>query len=123
MTTKVPITPDHEFVLCYESAKTRPGFKKDDATLLAAYGQRDENGRLCRDRLLKKNGKSSLRADRPTMFFKLDAPDGTPIFPIHDDGREARWSHSPEGVQAAMKEGRLIWKARQRWEAGMDSLR
>jgi adenine-specific DNA-methyltransferase len=110
---KVPVTPDHEFVLCYETKKDAAGFKKkDDTSLLDAYGQRDENGRLCRDRLLKKNGKSSLRADRPTMFYQLDAPDGTPVFPIHDDGREARWSHSQEGVQAAKNEGRLIWKQR-----------
>ena len=61
---------------------------------------------------MKKNGKSSLRADRPTMYFRLDAPDGTPIFPVHDDGRDARWSHSPDGVAAAKREGRLIWKQR-----------
>lgn len=110
---KMPITPDHEFVLCYEKEKDGAGFKKkSDTSLLDAYGQRDDKGRLYRDRLLKKNGKSSLRTDRPTMFFRLDAPDGTPVFPIHDDGREARWSHSPEGVQTAKEEGRLIWKQR-----------
>lgn len=110
---KVPITPDHEFVLCFEKTKDAAGFKKkDDASLLDAYGQRDESGRLCRDRLLKKNGKNSLRSDRPTMFYRLDAPDGTPVFPIHDDGREARWSHSLDGVREAQSEGRLIWKQR-----------
>jgi len=110
---KVPITPDHEFVLCYEKTKDAAGFKKkQDGSLLDAYGQRDEKGRLYRDRLLKKNGKSSLRSDRPTMFFSLEAPDGTPVFPVHDDGREARWSHSQEGVQSAKEEGRLIWKQR-----------
>lgn len=112
---KVAITPDHEFILCYEKNKDAARFrKKDDPSLLAAYGQKDETGRLCRDRLLKKNGKSSLRADRPTMYYKLDAPDGTPVFPTHDDGREARWSHSIEGVQAADSEGRLIWKQREK---------
>jgi adenine-specific DNA-methyltransferase len=110
---KVPITPDHEFVLCYEKRKDQAGFrKKGDTSLLAAYGQRDENGRLCRDRLLKKNGKNSLRADRPTMFYELKAPDDTPVWPVHDDGREANWSHSLSGVRAAASEGRLIWKQR-----------
>lgn len=112
---KVPITPDHEFVLAYERVKDRAGFKKkDDESLIAAYGQRDESGRRCRDRLLKKNGKSSLRTDRPTMFYELTAPDDTQMVPIHDDGREARWSHSIEGVKAAEAEGRLIWKQRQK---------
>ena len=50
------------------------------------------------------------------MFFRLDAPDGTAVYPIHDDGREARWSHSPKGVEEANKEGRLIWKKRDRDE-------
>lgn len=112
---KVPITPDHEFVLCYEKRKDAAGFrKKSDHSLLDAYSQRDERGRLYRDRLLKKNGKNSLRADRPTMFYELTAPDGTTVVPIHDDGREARWSHSLSGVEHAHKEGRLIWKQREK---------
>lgn len=110
---KVPITPDHEFVLCYEKEKDGAGFKKKhDMSLLDAYGQRDEKGRLYRDRLLKKNGKNSLRSDRPTMFYPLTAPDGSVVFPIHDDGREANWALGTKGVKQAEKEGRLIWKKR-----------
>ena len=48
------------------------------------------------------------------MFYELTAPDGSIVLPIHDDGREARWSHSIEGVRAADAEGRLIWKQRDR---------
>jgi adenine-specific DNA-methyltransferase len=112
---KPSITPDHEFVLGYARDQSKGRFKKKRAdSLLDAYGQRDECGRLCRDRLLKKNGKNSLRSDRPSMFFKLEAPDGTDVWPMHDDGREARWSHSPAGIAAARSEGRLIWKQRER---------
>ena len=112
---KVPITPDHEFVLCYEKQSDSAGFKKkEDSGLLGAYSQRDEENRLYRDRLLKKNGKASLRIDRPSMYYELTAPDGTAVFPIHDDGREARWSHSKEGVKKADTEGRLIWKIRKK---------
>jgi adenine-specific DNA-methyltransferase len=110
---KVPITPDHEFLLCFEKNLDEAGFsKKKDTSLWDAYSQRDEQGRLHRDRLLKKNGKNSLRSDRPSMFYPLVAPDGSEVFPIHDDGREACWSHSLEGVLAAQSEGRLIWKQR-----------
>lgn len=112
---KVPITPDHEFVLCYEKQKDSAGFKKkDDPTVRAAYSQKDAEGRLCRDRLLKKNGKASLRSDRPTMYFPLQAPDGSLVYPVHDDGQEARWSHSQAGIADADREGRLIWKRRER---------
>ena len=112
---KVPITPDHEFILCYERNKDRAGFKKKlDPSLLDAYGQRTEDGRPYRDRLLKKNGKNSLRQDRPTMYYPIEAPDGTQVYPVHDDGRDARWSHAIEGVRAAGSEHRLIWKKRER---------
>lgn len=112
---KVPITPDHEFVLCYEKKGDSAGFKKKvDESLLGAYSKKDENDQLYRDRLLKKNGKASLRSDRPSMYYELSAPDGTVVFPIHDDGREARWSHSKEGVRKAESEGRLIWKKRKK---------
>jgi len=112
---KPAITPDHEFILCYARSVTDVKFrKKVSESLLDAYGITDDEGRLCRDRLLKKNGKNSLRTDRPSMFFGLEAPDGTEIWPIHDDGREARWSHSVAGVEKAKEEGRLIWKQRKR---------
>lgn len=112
---KVPITPDHEFVLCYERVKDNANFrKKSDSSLLDAYGGRDEQGRLYRDRLLKKNGKNSLREDRPTMFYPLTAPDGKDVLPIHDDGREANWALSTRGVAQAKNENRLIWKEREK---------
>jgi len=112
---KVPITPDHEFVLCYEKKKDNAGFrKKSDVSLLDAYRQKDEDGKLYRDRLLKKNGKNSLRADRPTMFYPLTAPDGSVVYPIHDDGREANWAYGKLSVETMSREGRLIWKERSR---------
>lgn len=110
---KVAITPDHEYICCYVKNRDSTGFKQMSAeSILRAYGQVDEDGRRCRDRLLKKNGKASLRTDRPTMFFPVEGPDGVPVLPIHDDGREARWSRSKAGVRKAIKEGKLVWKNR-----------
>jgi hypothetical protein len=64
---KPAITPDHEFVLCYEKKRESAGFrKKSDTTLLDAYAGQDDQGRWFRDSLLKKNGKNSLREDRAT---------------------------------------------------------
>lgn len=112
---KVAITPDHEFVLCYERVQGGASFKQQAAdSILGAYGSVDDQGRRYRDRLLKKNGKSSLRADRPTMFFGVEAPDQSLAWPIHDDGREARWAMSPAGVDRVREEGRLVWKRRNR---------
>jgi adenine specific DNA methylase Mod len=69
---KVPITPDHEYLFCYERNVESAGFKKKgDSSILASYRTTDEEPRLHRDRLIKKNGANSLREDRPTMFFEL----------------------------------------------------
>lgn len=112
---KVPITPDHEYILCYEKQSESARFKKKgDASILESYRVSDEEPRLHRDRLIKKNGANSLREDRPTMFFKIIAPDGSEVLPIHDDGREANWAYSPAGIERLKAENRLIWKQRER---------
>lgn len=112
---KVPITPDHEFVLCYAANKERAGlFPMHAPGIVDAYGKTDANGRAYRDRLLKKNGKNSLRKDRPTMFFPLIGPDGEPVLPIHENGEEARWAMGKAGVEKHQAEGTLIWQKREK---------
>jgi adenine-specific DNA-methyltransferase len=93
---KVCITPDHEFILCYEKTKDAAKFSRlFDDSLIEAYQGPDNQQRYFRDRLLKKNGKNSLRRDRPTMFFPIEDPDGNKVYPIHDNGEEARWADLP----------------------------
>ncbi|MEE4211860.1 MAG: site-specific DNA-methyltransferase [Parvularcula sp.] len=109
------ITPDHEYVHVYGNERALDEFhRKPDLSLLDAYPGRCENGARYRDRLLKKNGKASLRSDRPSMFFEIEGPDGKPVLPIHDDGREARWSLGKETVAKLVADDELIWKERER---------
>ncbi|PKP69539.1 MAG: site-specific DNA-methyltransferase [Alphaproteobacteria bacterium HGW-Alphaproteobacteria-4] len=112
---KVPVTPDHEYILCYERNSERAPFKKKaDLSILESYRTSEEEPRPHRDRLVKKNGANSLREDRPTMFYEIEAPDGTMVLPIHDDGREANWAFSKAGVEKLRRENRLVWKQRER---------
>ncbi len=112
---KVPVTPDHEYVLCFSRTPGAPGFRqRQDRSILEAYRPADaESHRPYRDRLLKKNGKNSLRSDRPSMFFPIVAPDGSEVLPIHDDGREARWAMGKTAVEELIVRKELIWKLRQ----------
>lgn len=48
------------------------------------------------------------------MFFPIIAPDGTEVFPIHDDGREACWALGKQGVEELISREELIWKKRER---------
>jgi adenine-specific DNA-methyltransferase len=110
---KVPVTPDHEFVFAYAKSIEAVSLRqKLDDSLLEAYRGPDENNRYFRDRLLKKNGKNSLREDRPTMWFPVPGPDGIEVYPIHDDGREACWALGKAAVFALLKKGEIVWKNR-----------
>ena len=110
---KVPITPDHEFIFAYAADVDAVSLRqRADSTLLDAYRGPDEQGRYFRDRLLKKNGKNSLRTDRPTMWFPVPGPDGADVYPIHDDGREACWALGRTAVFEMLKRGEIIWKDR-----------
>jgi DNA modification methylase len=112
---KVPLTPDHEYVLAYARRLGKLQLSQMSAPgIVDAYGRTDESGRRYRDRLLKKNGRNSLRRDRPTMYFPLTAPDGSDVLPTHDNEEEARWSMGKAGVERHVAAGTLIWKQRER---------
>ena len=117
---KVAITPDHDYVLCYAKEKAQTDFSPMLAPgILDAYSMRDSEGRLYRDRLLKKNGKNSLRRDRPTMYFSLTDPDGRDVFPLHDNGEEACWAAGKKTIESHRTVGTLIWK--KRFKLGSDT--
>ena len=112
---KVAVTTDHDYLLCYCKDPEQAHFSPMMAPgILEAYGNTDDSGRLFRDRLLKKNGKNSLRRDRPTMFFPITAPDGSTILPLHDNGEEACWAAGEQSVEEHVRNGTLIWKRRER---------
>jgi len=56
----------------------------------------DSEGRRYSRRELRKWGKNSLRKDRPTMGYGIEAPDGSVVYPIRPDGEEGCWRwHRP----------------------------
>jgi adenine-specific DNA-methyltransferase len=112
---KVPITPDHEYVVCFCRDIDQASFSRLVApSILAAYPNKANDGRPYRDRLLKKNGRNSLRRDRPTMWFPVADPDGNDVFPIHEDGEEACWAMGKDAVKRHEQAGTLVWKRRQK---------
>jgi len=119
---KVPLAPDHEYILCFSGdSKARHHIPLSDPSILDAYRRDPDSGVLYRDRLLKKNGANSRRIDRPKMFFPITGPDGVDVFPIHDDGTEARWALGLDSVTTLAASAEIIWKRRkvngeERWE-------
>lgn len=114
---KVAVTPDHEYIVGYAKNIAKVKLLQMSAPdIVNAYGSVDDSGQRYRDRLLKKNGKNSLRRDRPTMYFPLEAPDGSEVFPTHENGEEARWAMGKDGVERHKAANTLIWKKRMRNE-------
>lgn len=73
------------------------------------YDQTDDRGRFL-TRPLRRTGGEDKREDRPTMYFPIEAPDGTDVYPIGPTGYESRWICSPDTVARMQTEGLLAWK-------------
>lgn len=65
--------------------------------------------RFYRRRSLRKEGKDSLRADAPSLFFPLVAPDGSRIYPIKPNGVEGRWRWARATYAKALATGKVEW--------------
>lgn len=63
------------------------------------YNKKDESGRPYYLKPLRAMGGDDRRADRPTLFFPMTAPDGTNIVPMRHDGSEGRWRWSKERTE------------------------
>jgi adenine-specific DNA-methyltransferase len=89
----------HDHILVY--AKDRAGFaiKKgvtEGEDIAKHYDKVDAEGRKYYLKPLRAMGGEDARADRPTLFYPLTAPDGTEVLPMRRDGSEGRWRWSKE---------------------------
>lgn len=73
------------------------------------YDYIDEYGRYL-IRPLRRTGGEDRREDRPTMFFPIEAPDGTQVYPYGPTGYESRWICSPETVEELKRNHLIYWK-------------
>ena len=93
----------HDFVLVYarsiDSLKlARLRDDSDEAT--KHYNRTEADGRRYYTKPLRAMGSGDdTREARPTLYFAIAAPDGTPIFPKRQDGVDGRWRWSQERVQ------------------------
>lgn len=105
-----PITTYHDYILVFARNKAEVALRqKGKPEILDAYPLTLPDGRLARRRQLRKNGKNARRQDRPTMWFKLTAPDGTEVWPIAPEGWEGRWVLSEETWREREAEGMTEW--------------
>ncbi|MDO5131202.1 MAG: site-specific DNA-methyltransferase, partial [Prevotellaceae bacterium] len=100
---------DYILVYAKNSAFTHINGLPMDEESAKIYDQEDEYGRYL-IRPLRRTGGEDRREDRPTMYFPIIAPDGTPVYPIGPTGYESRWICSPETAKRLEAEHLLAWK-------------
>jgi adenine-specific DNA-methyltransferase len=94
MQAEVSIRHDYIHVYSKGPEVSFNGFLSEDVA--AHYDRTDESGRPYCLRTLRMTGPGSSRADRPTMWYPLTAPDGTQVWPLRSDGSEGRWRWGPQ---------------------------
>ena len=70
------------------------------------YNMEDGRGRYL-TRPLRKTGGEDKREDRPSMYYPIQAPDGTNVYPIAPTGYESRWRCQESTYNSLVKEGRI----------------
>jgi adenine-specific DNA-methyltransferase len=75
----------------------------------AIYNEKDERGRFL-TRSLRRTGGEDRREDRPSMFFGIQAPDGSEVFPIGPAGYESRWICGRARYAEMVDQGLIAWK-------------
>ena len=112
----VGFSADHDHLLCYRrSADFQLGRLSKPQDIRQFNLKDDATGEPYRRRSLRKEGSESLRADRPSMWYSIPAPDGTPIFPVKPDGTEGRWRWMESTFEEQKKFIEFV-QAKGRWE-------
>lgn len=75
----------------------------------AIYNESDEQGKYL-TRSLRRTGGEDRREDRPSMYFGVEASDGTLVYPIGPGGYESRWICGKARYQEMVAEGLIEWK-------------
>ena len=99
-----------DYILVY--AKTQQAYFNGlpfDEESSKIYNLEDEYGKYL-NRPLRKTGGEDRREDRPSMFYPIEAPDGTDIYPIAPSGYESRWRCQKNTYEQLCKEHRIEWK-------------
>lgn len=99
-----------DYILVFRrSAEAKLNGLEFEAADAAIYNEEDERGKYL-TRSLRRTGGEDRREDRPSMFYGVQSPDGTMVFPIGPGGYESRWICGQERFREMEAEGLIQWK-------------
>lgn len=76
---------------------------------LKRFNESDSNG-LYSTLQLRKTGNADRKEDRPNMFYKLTAPDGSDVYPIGPTNYLSRWRVGKDTFESLLKQDLIVWK-------------
>lgn len=59
---------------------------------------------------LRKTGNADRKEDRPNMFYAIEAPDGSKVYPFGPSDYLSRWRVSKESYNQLVYEDKIVWK-------------
>lgn len=72
------------------------------------FNSEDERGKYSTLQL-RKTGNADKREDRPNMFYSVEAPDGTPVYPFGPLGYLSRWRVSKSKYEQLVRDNYIKW--------------
>ena len=101
----------HDHLLVFSKDRSRVDWKHLTSTseeAAAHYSRTDEGGRKYYTKPLRAmGGQGDSRAARPNLYYPLNAPDGTDVYPIRQDGADGAWRWSQE--KSLSENSRIDW--------------
>ncbi len=102
----------HDYVLVYAKNIASVLFRRLNRDLDEVpdhYDKEDAEGRKYYLKPLRAmGGQGETREARPNLYFELQAPDGTKVFPRLKDGADGAWRWSPKKVER--EKNRIEWR-------------
>jgi adenine-specific DNA-methyltransferase len=104
------IASELDYILVYSKSEEAAfvGLPMEDNEL-GIYDQEDERGKYLL-RSLRRTGGENRREDRPSMYYPVEAPDGTQVYPIAPAGYESRWVCSKTTYATLVSTKMIEWK-------------
>lgn len=82
----------HDYIIVYcKNYASEPFNKIKTKSVADHYNKVDNNGMRYYLKPLRYMGNADSRSDRPNMYYGIEAPDGSMVYPIKSDGTDGRW--------------------------------
>jgi adenine-specific DNA-methyltransferase len=100
---------EHEYIVVYARSEEFEWLDEVVPITEAEFNKKDKAGRFSAIKLAKW-GVGAKREDRPKMYFSIEAPDGTSVYPKTPDGREGRWRVGKTRMAELVQNDLIYWE-------------